>query len=144
MLDSPVRVRASDMDDAGCTVDVALFEREQLGGSKPRRGSEQNHRPMGRPELLCERPDLLPGVERPLLPAAPSGIRHALGGVVVDQLPVDRSIQHLPQRLGRFEAVPFRNGQPPRGDLVRRELSETHLAQRGGRLPEQQAKLSRS
>ena len=37
--------------------------------------------------------------------------------------------------------MPFRNGQPPRGDLVRRELSETHLAQRGGRLPEQPAKL---
>ena len=91
--------------------------------------------------MLCERPDLLPGVERPLLPAAPSGIWHALGGVVVDQLPVDRSIQHLPQRLGRFEAVPLRNGEPPGGDLVRGELSETHLAQRGGRLPEQPAKL---
>lgn len=136
MLDSPVRVRASDLDDAGCTVDVALFEREQLGGSKPRRGGEQNHRPMGGPELLCERPDLLPGVERPLLPAGPSGIWHALGEVLVDQLPVERSIQHLPQRLGHFEAVPFRNGEPPPGDLVRGEFSETHLAQRGGCLPE--------
>jgi hypothetical protein len=31
VLDSPVRVRASDLNDAGCTVDVALFEREKFG-----------------------------------------------------------------------------------------------------------------
>jgi hypothetical protein len=141
VLDSPVRIGALDLDDTGSTIDVAVFEREQLGGSKPSRSGEQNHRPMGPPEVLCERPDLLPGVERALFAAAPSRIRHAFGGVVVDQLPGDRSIQHLPQRLGRFEAVPFRNDEPPCGDLVRRELSETHLAKRGGRLPEQPAKL---
>jgi hypothetical protein len=90
---------------------------------------------------LCERADLLPGVERALLPTASPGIRHALGGVVIDQLPGDRSDQHLSQRLRRFEAVPFRNGESPHGDLVRRKLSEAHLTKRGGRLLEQPAEL---
>ena len=30
VLDSPVGVRASDLNDAGCTVEVALFERERV------------------------------------------------------------------------------------------------------------------
>jgi hypothetical protein len=59
-----------------------------------------------------------------------------LGRVVVDQLPRDCPIQHLPERLGRFEAVPFRNGEPPRTDLLRRELTKAHFAELGGRLPE--------
>jgi hypothetical protein len=42
--------------------------------------------------------------------AAPTGIRHpALGRVLFDQLPRDRPIQHLPQRLRRLEAMPLRN-----------------------------------
>src|SRR5205823_10147291 len=91
------------------------FEREQLRWSKPGRGREHDHRPEERPEPLGDRPDLRPGLERPLLAAAPAGIRHpALGRVLVDQLPGNRPVQYLPERLGRFEAVPFRNGKPPR------------------------------
>ena len=37
--------------------------------------------------------------------------------------------------------MPFRNGQPPRADLLRREVGKAHLAQVGGRLPEQPAEL---
>jgi hypothetical protein len=37
--------------------------------------------------------------------------------------------------------VPFRNGKPPRADLLRRELGETHLTQLGRRLPEQPVQL---
>jgi hypothetical protein len=128
------------MDDTGGTIHVALFEREQLRGSKPGRGREHDHRPEHRPEPLGERPNLRPGNERPLLPAAPARIRHpALGRVVVDQLPRNRPVQHLPERLGRFEAMPFRNGKPPRTDVLRRELSKAHFTQLGGRLPEQPA-----
>jgi hypothetical protein len=47
----------------------------------------------------------------------------------------------LPERLGRFEAMPFRNREPPRTDLLRRELSKTYLTQLGGRLREQPAEL---
>jgi hypothetical protein len=35
--------------------------------------------------------------------------------------------------------MPFRNRQPPRTDLLRRELNKTHSTQLGGRLPEQPA-----
>jgi hypothetical protein len=95
VLDPSVRIHTSDLDNAGRTVDVAVFEGEQLRWSKPGRG--RDHRPEGRPEPLGERPDLLPGLERSLLAAAPAGIRHpALGRVVVDQLPRNRPIQHLP------------------------------------------------
>src|SRR5437867_11810013 len=60
--------------------------------------------------------------ERPLLPAAPARIRHpTLGRVLVDQIPGNRPIQHLPQRLRRLEAMPLRNRQPPRTDPLRRE-----------------------
>ena len=142
LLDPSVRIRPSNLDDTGGTIDVALFEREQHRGPKPGRGREHDHRPERRPEPLGDRADLRPGIERPLLPAAPAGIRHAaLGRVLVDQLPRNRPIQHLPQRLGRLEAVPFGNGKPPRTDLLRRELGKAHITQVGGRLPEQPAEL---
>jgi hypothetical protein len=38
VLDPSVRIRPSDLDDAGRAIHVAVFEREQLGGSKPGRG----------------------------------------------------------------------------------------------------------
>jgi hypothetical protein len=142
LLDPSVRVRPSNLHDTGGTIDVAVLEREQLGGSKPGRGREHDHRPEHRPEVIGERPDLRPGIERPLLPAAPARIRDSvLGRVLLDQLPRNRPIQHLPQRLGRLEAVPFRNGQPPRTDLLRRELDKAHITQRGGRLAERPAQL---
>jgi hypothetical protein len=50
-----------------------------------------------------------------------------LAGLSSISFDVNRSVQHLPQRLGRFEAVPFGNGKPPRADLLRRELNEAHL-----------------
>src|SRR5439155_10079964 len=141
-LNPSVCIRTSDLDDAGGTIHVILLEREQLRGSKPGRGRKHDHRPEGRPEPLGDRPNLRPRIERALLPAAPGGIRHpALGRVVVDQLPGNRPIQHLPERLGRFEAVPFRNSKPPRTDLLRRELGKAHFTQLGGRLTEQPAKL---
>jgi hypothetical protein len=38
VLDPSVRIRPSDLDDAGRAIHVAVFEREQLGRSKPGRG----------------------------------------------------------------------------------------------------------
>ena len=43
MLDPSVRIRPTDLDDAGGAVDVAVFEREQLRGPEPGRGREQDH-----------------------------------------------------------------------------------------------------
>jgi hypothetical protein len=37
--------------------------------------------------------------------------------------------------------VPFRNSEPPCANLLRAELREAHLTQRGGRLAEQPAEL---
>jgi hypothetical protein len=141
LLHPSARIRPSNLDDTGGTIHVALFERKQLRGSKPDRGCEHDHRPERRPEPLGDRPKLRPGIERPLLPTAPARIRYStLGRVVVDQLPRNRPIQHLPERLGRLEAVPFRNSEPPPTDLLRRELGKAHF-QLGGRLPEQPAEL---
>jgi hypothetical protein len=85
------------MDQAGGAIYVAMLEREQLRGSESGRGREHDHRPERRPELLGDRADLRPGIERALLPAAPARIRHpALGRVLVEQLPRNRPIQHLP------------------------------------------------
>jgi hypothetical protein len=75
VLDPSICVGPSHLHDAGGTIDVTVFEREQLGGSKPGRGREHDHRPEARSEPLGERPDLRPGIERPLLPAAPARIR---------------------------------------------------------------------
>jgi hypothetical protein len=78
-----------------------------LRRAKSGRGREHDHRSERRREPLGQRPDLRPGIERPLLPAPPSGIGHpAPGRVVVDQLPGDRPAQYLPERLGRLEAMP--------------------------------------
>jgi hypothetical protein len=119
LLDTSVRVGPANLDDSGGTIDVALFECEQLRGSKAGRGREHDHRPEHRPQPLGHRADLRPRTERSLLPAAPARIRHSsLGRVVVDELPGNRPIQHLPERLGRLEAVPIRNGQAPRTDLL--------------------------
>src|SRR5207247_2370737 len=64
----------------GGPVDVVVLECEQLGGSKPGRGGEHDHRPEGRPEPIGKRPDLFPGLERSLLPAAPAGFGTRLAG----------------------------------------------------------------
>jgi hypothetical protein len=137
LLHPSVRIRPSNLDDTGAAIDVALLEREQLRGSKPGRRREHDHRPEHRPEPPGDRADLRPGIERPLLPAAPPRVRHpALGRVVVDQPPRNRPIQHLAERLRRLEAVTFRNREPPRAHLLRRELGKTHFTQVGGRLPE--------
>ena len=37
VLDASVRIRPSDLDDGGRAIHVAVFEREQLGGSKASR-----------------------------------------------------------------------------------------------------------
>ena len=37
--------------------------------------------------------------------------------------------------------MPLRNSEPPRADLLGRELGEAHVTQVGGRLPEQPAEL---
>ena len=56
-----------------------------------------------------------PRIEWPLLPQRRRE-SHALGRVVVDQLPGNRPIQHL-QRLESFESMPLRRPEPPRADL---------------------------
>jgi hypothetical protein len=47
----------------------------------------------------------------------------------------------LRPKCRRLEAVPLWHGEPPRTDLLRRELGKAHITQAGGRLPEQPAQL---
>jgi hypothetical protein len=51
------------------------------------------------------------------------------------------TVQHLPQRLRRLEAVPFRNGQPPCVHLLGKELRQPDLAKHGRGFPKQPAQL---
>src|SRR5829696_1327787 len=69
------------------------------------------------------------------------GFGTRLAGIVIDQLPRNRPIQHLRRAWVASKRLPFRNGEPPRADLLWRELNKAHLTQRGGRLPEQPAEL---
>jgi hypothetical protein len=62
---SAASLRPTFYDTRG-SIDVALFEREQLRGVKRGRGREHDHRTEARPELLGERANLRPGIERPL------------------------------------------------------------------------------
>jgi hypothetical protein len=80
-----------------------------------------------------------------LLGAAPLRVVDPLlGWVDVDQAPADGTSEHLPQRLGRLEAVSARDRHPPGGDLRRLELVDPPLAKRAHRLREQPAQLLHS
>ena len=80
--------------------------------------------------------------ERALLGATPLRVIHSrLRRIDVDQAPLDRPVQHLPQRLGGLEAMPGRDRHPPRRDLRRAQLAETALAKHPHRLRQQPTKL---
>jgi hypothetical protein len=97
---------------------------------------------VARPEPVCKREQLVPGFERPLLRVSPLRVLNAkLGRVDVEQPPADGPRQHLPERLGRFEAMPGRDRHPPRGDRWRPKLTEPVFAERVQRLRQQPAKL---
>jgi len=54
---------------------------------------------------------------------------------------VDRTVEHLPQRLGRLEPVPFGNAEAPCVDVPRREMRKPRLAEHCRRFAEQPAQL---
>ena len=120
LLEAAVRERSPHIDDAEATVDVTLLEAEQLRGPEPGRSPEDDHWPIERTELGGDRFDLLPALERPLLPRPPWRVADAsLGGVEVDQAPLDRPGQNLPECLRCLEPVSFGHGQPPGVDILR-------------------------
>jgi hypothetical protein len=85
---------------------------------------------------------LLPRLERPLLHVAPLRVLDPeLGRVDVEQSPADRAGEHLPERLGRLEAVPDRNRHPPRRDPRRAKLAQAPFAEGAKRLLKRPAKL---
>jgi len=123
LLEAAVRERSSHVDDAEATVDVTLLQAEQLGGSESGCCTEDDHRPIERTELRGDRFDLLPALERPLLPRTPRRVADAaLGWVEVDDIPLDRSVQNLAERLCCLEPVTFRNGEPPGINVFWREI----------------------
>src|SRR5207253_10312552 len=75
VLEPAVRERTPHINDSEGTIDVTVFEGEQLRGSKSGRGGEHHHRPVDRTEPLGDRLDLLPRLERPLLLRAPHWVR---------------------------------------------------------------------
>jgi hypothetical protein len=95
-----------------------------------------------RTEACGDGSDLCPRLEGPLLWEAPQRIRHApLGRIDVDQLPGNGAVEHLPQRLRRFEAMPLRQRPAPGADLLGAQINEPHLTERERRLGKQPAQL---
>ena len=101
-----------------------------------------------RSEVLGDRPDLVPRLERALLREAPQRIRHAsFRRIDVDQLPGDGSVQHL--RLGSCVAAKrcpllascAKRRSPPSADLLRAQIDEPDRAEHGRRLRQQPAQL---
>ena len=64
-----LRERAVDVYDPGLQVNVAPFEREPFGRTKPRGSREDHHRPIAGREICCDGIEFGPRLERPLLPA---------------------------------------------------------------------------
>jgi hypothetical protein len=56
-------------------------------------------------------------------------------------IPTPRLGGALPNCLGRLEAVARRQLHPPRGDLLRRQLSDLAITENGGCLAEEVAEL---
>jgi len=87
----------ADVDDPRLSVDVAPFERDPFGWTKPGRGGEDHHRRITRREPRRDRVELSPRLERGLLPAPRLRVVDAeLRPVDVDHPPDDRPREHLP------------------------------------------------
>jgi hypothetical protein len=141
-LQPTLRERTADVDDPCGSVDIALFERDPFGWTKPSRGGEDHHRRIARREPGRDRVELGPRLERALLPAPRRRVIHAeLRRVDIDHPPDDRPREHLPQRLRGLEAVALRERDPPGSDLLRAQLADRSIDEDCNRLPEQPAQL---
>src|SRR6266508_3701582 len=76
-----------------------------------------------------------------LLPAPYRVVDAALRRIAVDHPPRHRPVKHLPQSLCRFEAVAGREPHPPLSYLLRGQLTNPSIAERGRCLAEQVAEL---
>jgi len=113
-------------------VDVAVLERDPFAWAQAGGGGEQDHRSVARPELGGERSELAVGLERVHLAARRLRVVDAgLGGVGVEEAPLDGAREGLPEGLGGFEAVSGGERHPPGGDLARVELGERRRAEDG-------------
>jgi hypothetical protein len=133
---------AAHVDDPLVAIDVALLECDPFRRPQPGRRREQDHRPVPWPDRRGDRFQLPPRLERMLLLSASRRVVDAdLRGIDVDHSPGDRSLQHLPERLGRLEAVPGRERHPPLGDLLWGQLTDAPVTGHRGRLAQQIAQL---
>lgn len=84
------------MDDPRVAVEVALLDRDAFAGPKAGGGGDDDHRPVDGTELLGDRVDLRPCLERALLRMlSPRIVDAGLGRVGVDDLPGDRAVEEL-------------------------------------------------
>jgi hypothetical protein len=73
-----------------------MLERDPFARAQAGRGGEDDHRPVEIAEVVGERVDLRPRLERALLGVlAPRVVDAGLGRVRVDDLPCDRAVKHL-------------------------------------------------
>jgi len=96
-------------------IDVSSLECDALGRTQPGNGREQDHRSVPRPDRLRDRVEFRPRLERMLLIPSPHRIVDAdLRRVDVNHSPRHGSLEHLPKRLGRLEAVASESRPPVR------------------------------
>src|SRR6476660_318593 len=81
-------------------------------------------------ELAGDLSELRPGLERALLrPPSLRIVDSVLRRIDVDHSPLDGTVQHLPKRLCRLEAMANRDRHPPRRDLLRTKPSQTLISE---------------
>ena len=68
-------------------------------------------------------------------------VHATLGRVEVNQLPGDRPVQDLPERLRRRDAAAFGQARPPRAHLLGPQIDQPQLAEHARRLRDQPAQL---
>jgi hypothetical protein len=93
VLHLPAGVDAPDVENAGLAVDVAPLERQPLLAAEPCVDDDHRQR---RPELLCDRLDLLPRRERGDLAPLRLRIPHLHRRVVGEHAHRDGVVQELP------------------------------------------------
>jgi hypothetical protein len=111
-------------------------------GRKPSGSGEDHHRPVTGRELRRDGIEFRPGLKRALFPAPRRRVIHAeLRRVGLDHPPEHRPREHLAKGLSRVEAIPGREPDPPRGDLLRPDLADWSLPESSNRLPQQPTQL---
>jgi len=124
VLQPALRERATHRDHTGVEVDVAPLRAEGLLGPQAGSDEEDHQGAVDEAQLLRDRVDLVPAIERNEVAHRRLRILDRSRGVVIDPLPAHSRLQYLTQ--GAMRRVPPRRRQrrPPGPDLLHRQIAD--------------------